>query len=163
MKNLLILITFLLLSSPVNSQSSKYESVSQCVIQTMKENKLTGNKMFEMVKEECERSLGNANKSETESILYLSDMDSGKRANCLHVTKLLPANDRLNYLKICGVILQNKKGGNSKEPDNIWVDPDTGYELNLSKVGGRAVCMLVVKILPANDRIKLLRGCGLVD
>jgi hypothetical protein len=129
----------------------------------MKENKLTGNKMFEMVKDECERSLGNANKSETESILYLSDMDSGKRANCLQVTKLLPANDRLNYMKICGVILENKKDVNSNEPDKFYVDPLTGYKLNLSKVGGRADCMLVVKILPANDRIKLLRGCGLVD
>ena len=58
MKHLLILISFLLLSSPVIGQSSKYESVSQCVLQTMEERKLTGNKIFEMVKEECERSLG---------------------------------------------------------------------------------------------------------
>ena len=59
MKHLLILlISILLLSSPVIGQSSKYESVSQCVLQTMEDRKLTGNKMFEMVKEECERSLG---------------------------------------------------------------------------------------------------------
>ena len=58
MKHLLILISILLLSSPVIGQSSKYESVSQCVLQTMTEKKLTGNQMFEMVKEECERSLG---------------------------------------------------------------------------------------------------------
>ena len=58
MKHLLIiLISFLLLSSPVIGQSSKYESVSQCVLQTMTEKKLTGNQMFEMVKEECERIL----------------------------------------------------------------------------------------------------------
>jgi hypothetical protein len=56
--SLLILISLILLSSPVISQSSKYESVSQCVLQTMDDRKLTGNKMFEMVKEECERSLG---------------------------------------------------------------------------------------------------------
>ena len=56
MKHLLIiLISILLLSSPVIGQSSKYESVSQCVLQTMTEKKLTGNQMFEMVKEECER------------------------------------------------------------------------------------------------------------
>ena len=58
MKHLLILLSLLLLSSPVIGQSSKYESVSQCVLQTMEDRKLTGNKMFEMVKEECERSLG---------------------------------------------------------------------------------------------------------
>ena len=59
MKHLLILlISILLLSSPVIGQSSKYKSVSQCVLQTMTEKKLTGNQMFEMVKEECERSLG---------------------------------------------------------------------------------------------------------
>ena len=58
MKHLLIILSVLLLSSPVIGQSSKYESVSQCVIQTMKERELTGNKMFEMVKEECEMILG---------------------------------------------------------------------------------------------------------
>ena len=58
MKHLLIILSFLLLSSPVIGQSSKYESVGQCVLQTMKENKLTGNDMFKMVKEECERILG---------------------------------------------------------------------------------------------------------
>jgi hypothetical protein len=54
-KQLLIIFSILLLSSPVIGQSSKYKSVSQCVLQTMTEKKLTGNKMFEMVKEECER------------------------------------------------------------------------------------------------------------
>ena len=58
MKHLLILLSILLLSSPVIGQSSKYESVSQCVLQTMKERELTGNEMFKMVQEECERILG---------------------------------------------------------------------------------------------------------
>ena len=59
MKHLLILlISTLILSSPVIGQSSKYESVNQCVLQTMTEKKLTGNKMFELIKEECERILG---------------------------------------------------------------------------------------------------------
>jgi hypothetical protein len=73
MKHLLILLSFLLLSSPVIGQSSKYESVNQCVLQTMKERELTGNKMFEMVKEECERSLGNSeNKVEVNrGVLFL--------------------------------------------------------------------------------------------
>ena len=61
MKHLLIILSFLLLSSPLFGQSSKYESVNQCVLQTMKENKLTGNDMFKMVKEECERILGKTN------------------------------------------------------------------------------------------------------
>ena len=56
MKHLLIILSILLLSSPVIGQyTSKYESVDQCVIQTMMEMKLTGDKMFEMVKEECEK------------------------------------------------------------------------------------------------------------
>ena len=60
---LIILISLLLLSSPVIGQSTpKYENVFQCTLQTMQENKLTGNDMFKMVKEECERILGNTNK-----------------------------------------------------------------------------------------------------
>ena len=59
MKHILIILSLLLLSSPLFGQSeTKFESVIQCVLQTMKEKKLTGNKMFEMVKEECERILG---------------------------------------------------------------------------------------------------------
>jgi len=80
MKHLLIiLISILLLSSIVIGQSSKYESVSQCVLQTMEVRKLTGNKMFEMVKEECERSLGNSENKEKEKkgVLY-SGFRNGK-------------------------------------------------------------------------------------
>jgi len=58
MKHLLIILSFLLLPSPLFGQSSKYKSVGQCVLQTMTEKKLTGNQMFELVKEECERILG---------------------------------------------------------------------------------------------------------
>ena len=58
MKHLLIILSILLLSSSLFGQSSKYESVSQCVLQTMKERELTGNEMFKMVKEECESILG---------------------------------------------------------------------------------------------------------
>ena len=74
MKHLLILlISILLLSSPLFGQSSKYESVSQCVLQTMEDRKLTGNKMFEMVKEECERVLGKGKEKgeEIKEVLYL--------------------------------------------------------------------------------------------
>ncbi|SVC48835.1 uncharacterized protein METZ01_LOCUS301689, partial [marine metagenome] len=71
---LIILISILLLSSPLFGQSSsKYESVGQCVLQTMKENKLTGNDMFNMVKEECERIIGNGEdgvKNKQEGVLY---------------------------------------------------------------------------------------------
>ena len=58
MKHLLIILSFLLLSSPLLGQSSKYESVSQCVLQTMEDRKLTGNKMFEMVKEHTLTMMG---------------------------------------------------------------------------------------------------------
>ena len=56
MRHLLIILSLFLLTSPLFGQSTpKYESVNQCVLQTMMELKLTGNKMFEMVKEECEK------------------------------------------------------------------------------------------------------------
>ena len=73
MKHLLILLSILLLSSPLFGQSPKYESVNQCVLQTMKERKLTGNEMFELVKEECERSLGkveNKGKKKKKGVLF---------------------------------------------------------------------------------------------
>ena len=58
MKHILIIFSLLLLSSPLFGQSTpKYESVGQCVLQTMTEKKLTGNEMFELVKEECEKIL----------------------------------------------------------------------------------------------------------
>ncbi len=73
MKHLLILISILLLSSAVIGQSSKYESVSQCVLQTMKERKLTGNKMFEMVKVECEKHFKQLKKSK--GVLFFINRD----------------------------------------------------------------------------------------
>ena len=66
MKQLLIIFISILLSSHVIGQSSKYESVSQCVLQTMKENKLNGNDMFKMVKKECESILGSVDKPKFE-------------------------------------------------------------------------------------------------
>ena len=62
MKHLLIILSILILSSPLIGQSSNYESVLQCTLQTMKENKLTGNEMFKMVRDECEKSFGNIKK-----------------------------------------------------------------------------------------------------
>ena len=55
MRYILIILSVLLLSSPVIGQSSKYENVNQCVLQTMEERELTGNKIFEMIKVECEK------------------------------------------------------------------------------------------------------------
>ena len=80
MKHFLLILSFLLLFSPVIGQSSKYESVSQCVIQTMKEMELTGNKMFEMVKEECERILGKVEtvvKKRQKGVLFFREGNSG--------------------------------------------------------------------------------------
>ena len=62
MKHLLIILSILILSSPLIGQSSNYESVLQCTLQTMKEDKLTGNEMFKMVRDECEKSFGNIKK-----------------------------------------------------------------------------------------------------
>ena len=64
MKHLLILL--FPLSSPLFGQSTSiFESVGQCVLQTMTEKKLTGNETFELVKEECERILG-----KVETVVY---------------------------------------------------------------------------------------------
>ena len=54
----------------------------------------------------------------------------------------------------------------SKKPDKIWVDPRTGFRLNLSEMDRkrkREECMKVAKLLPADDRLEYLRGCGLID
>jgi len=78
MKHLLIILSILLLSSPLFGQSSKYESVSQCVLQTMKERKLTGNEMFKMVQEECERILGKVKgkwKKRQKGVLFFINRD----------------------------------------------------------------------------------------
>ena len=85
MKHLLIiLISLLLLPSPVYSVEwsviTQFESVSQCVLQTMKENKLTGKKMFEMVKEECEMILGKVEtgvKKSQKGVLFFREGNSG--------------------------------------------------------------------------------------
>ena len=76
----LLTLSLLLLNSPLFGQSSKYESVSQCVLQTMTEKKLTGNKMFEMVKEECERILGKVEtgvKKRQKGVLFFREGNSG--------------------------------------------------------------------------------------
>jgi len=74
-KHLLIILSILLLlTSPLFGQSTpKYESVSQCVLQTMTEKKLTGNEMFELVKKECQRILGkveNKGKKKKKGVLF---------------------------------------------------------------------------------------------
>jgi len=78
MKHLLIILSILLLSSTLFGQSSKYESVSQCVLQTMKEMELTGNEMFKMAQEECERILGKVKGKEKErqnGVLFFINRD----------------------------------------------------------------------------------------
>jgi hypothetical protein len=103
---------------------------------------------------------------ENVSSLYLSGINNFKRKDCMEVTMLLPANDRLNYLKVCGVILENKKEQQSNKPDKIWIDPRSKLRLNLSEMGRKREkkeCMEVAKLLPTDGRLKLLRGCGLID
>ena len=55
MKTILIILTILFFSITSFGQSTKYESVGQCVLKIMDEKGLSGNDMFNMVKEECER------------------------------------------------------------------------------------------------------------
>ena len=59
MKNPIFLpfLIYLFLTPILFGQSNNYESVGQCVLQIMKERKLSGNKMFEIVQEECKRLL----------------------------------------------------------------------------------------------------------
>ena len=61
-KTILILFMFFLTSPLFGLSKPKYENLSQCVLQTMKEMKLTGNKMFEKVEEECKRNQGSYKK-----------------------------------------------------------------------------------------------------
>jgi len=78
MKHLLIILSILLLPSHLFGRSSKYESVSQCVLQTMKERELTGNEMFKMVQEECERILGKVKgkwKKRQKGVLFFINRD----------------------------------------------------------------------------------------
>jgi len=79
MKHILIIfISYLLFTSPLVVQSSKYESVSQCVIQIMEERKLTGNEMFGVVKKGCERILGKVGiyrKKKQKKVLFYSDVN----------------------------------------------------------------------------------------
>ena len=89
MKHLLILLFLLLLSSPLFGQStSKYESVGQCVLQTMTEKKLTGNETFELVKEECERILGKVEtvvKKRQKGVLFFSNRNRGISKNPFYI------------------------------------------------------------------------------
>ena len=60
---------------------------------------------------------------------------------------------------------QTKQYVNGK-PDKIWVNPNTGQRLNLSEMDrkwDKKECMKVAKLLPADDRLEYLRGCGALD
>ena len=60
---------------------------------------------------------------------------------------------------------QTKQWVNGK-PDKIWVDPFTGFKVNNSELDRRIKkneCIKVAKLLPADDRLEYLRGCGALD
>jgi len=88
-KHILIILFLLLLSSPLFGQStSKYESVGQCVLQTMTEKKLTGNETFELVKEECERILGKVEtvvKKRQKGVLFFINRNRGISKNPFYI------------------------------------------------------------------------------
>ena len=106
---LIILISILLFSYHVIGQSSKYESVSQCVLQTMTEKKLTGNKMFEMVKDECERSLGNSENKE-KGVLYLG-IRNGKGGYYTEEWEGVESEDNKDIVKYEGYIVNGFPNG----------------------------------------------------
>jgi len=109
---LIILISILLFSSPVIGQSSKYESVNQCVLQTMEDRKLTGNKMFEMVKEECERSLGKGKEKEKDKkgVLYLG-IRNGKGGYYTEEWEGVESEDNKDIVKYEGYIVNGFPNG----------------------------------------------------
>ena len=55
---ILIFYISLFASSLFGQSSMTYESLSQCILQTMTERELTGNNMFNLVKNDCERIIG---------------------------------------------------------------------------------------------------------
>ena len=55
MKILFVILSLILFSFSSFGQSKKYQSVGNCVLQIMEERELTGNRMFDLVLEECER------------------------------------------------------------------------------------------------------------
>ena len=135
MRHILIILSFLLLSSPVIGQSSKYESVSQCVLQTMTEKKLTGNDMFEMVKEECERSLGNSeNKVEVNGGVLFLGWRNGKVG--YYKEKWEGGGDNKDWGKYEGEIENGEPNGQGTE---TWSDGS-------KYVGEFKVCQIVLLV-----------------
>ena len=55
MKTFFFTLIFFLLSSTSFGQYNNYQSISHCVVEVMKELDLTGNRMFDLIQEECER------------------------------------------------------------------------------------------------------------
>ena len=78
----------------------------------MEERKLTGNKMFEMVKEECERRLGNSENKEKEKngVLYLGERN-GKFGYFTEKWEGLENEDNKNFGKYEGEIKNGEPNG----------------------------------------------------
>ena len=80
----------------------------------MTEKKLTGNKMFEMVKEECERSMGSVgNRGKKKGIMYFG---AGK-GWVKHVDK----KDLPRYWKYEGEIKNGKPHGEGTWKSSLWI------------------------------------------
>ena len=55
MKTFFFTLIFFLISSTSFGQFNNYQSISHCVVEVMKELDLTGNRMFDLIQEDCER------------------------------------------------------------------------------------------------------------
>ena len=68
---LLFLKIFLFTPLIFGQTAMTYDSLSQCILYTMKERELSGNHMFKVVKNECERVLGKEDYNiDSGSIIY---------------------------------------------------------------------------------------------
>ena len=69
MKKTILCLLFILSHSVLFGQSNNYESVGQCVLQIMKERKLSGNKIYESIQGECERIINLDKSSDSNHII----------------------------------------------------------------------------------------------
>ena len=195
---LIILISFLLLSSPVIGQSSKplgvvlpptvmgnvSNSRKQILLNTL-DDELSqyfdvspstndGSGKLPVVSDVFQLQIIEEDGDTQLSVRWMSGNERKVETFLCGGCKTIELNGKLEGLvgKLVGKRnvkkkpVVNKKRQKIKKPDKYWVNPKTGYRLNLSEMERRIKkeeCMEVAKLLPADDRLKLLRGCGLID
>ena len=202
MKHLLIILSFLLLSSPVIGQSGKplgvifpptimgdvSDSRQQILLNTLDDeisqyfdvsprtNVSSGELplvedvfQLQIVEEDGDTQLTlrwtNGDNRRTKTILCGGCKTFELNEKLVGLTGKL-IGQRVGSVGVNKPLVKVKKKPVVKEKVYVSaIDPDTGFRLNLSemKQWEREECMEVAKLLPADDRLKLLRGCGLID